>query len=170
MANCKNGPAEKHLQSAMGSALDIALRKRNRPAIIDFLINHGAKVDGYSLVPDEEGYREHEKRWIELAKTLPNNILADELKDFLFPNTTESPSSPARKSVQEFNFRQRFEKVRPADIMHRGAEVWMISSCLHRFRGVQRVKEIVGEGFEYTMSAISPEFDLMVLAALRNDR
>ena len=33
----------------MAKAFDTALLKRNRSAIVDFLINNGAKVDGYSL-------------------------------------------------------------------------------------------------------------------------
>lgn len=63
----------------MGSALDTALLKRSRPEIVDYLVNHGAKVDGYWLKVKPKEKKIVIERWTKLARTVPGNILHPKL-------------------------------------------------------------------------------------------
>lgn len=118
---------------AMAKALQTALLKKGRAMLVDYLVNHGALVDGYEMPkfnPAKENQDQPKPRnrqnWEELVKTLPLTVYSNSERDN--PN---------------FDVRQWFE---------------------------QRMVKYIGPGFDYHMSTITPEFDLMILAAFRNER
>eukprot|EP00961_Rhodomonas_salina_P261064 3528152-Rhodomonas_salina.1 len=68
--NRKTANDETAEQLAMDRALDTALCKQNRPDLVDYLVNNGAKVDGYNLKGVKSDKRaEAENRWKQLART-----------------------------------------------------------------------------------------------------
>lgn len=158
--NRKTANDETAEQLAMDRALDTALCKQNRPDLVDYLVNNGAKVDGYNLKGVKSDKRaEAENRWKQLARTVPGNILKDQrLKKLLDPPPPNVAGGTDPAVVQR---EKSFRKSSTAD------KDWLEE---FQFCFEQRVKEIVGAGFDYKMSAITPEFDLMILAAMRNDR
>jgi len=159
---------EKEFETAMNSALDTALCKRNRPELVDFLVNNGATVKNYWLkTPADAAYPENEERWRNLARSVERSLLPDELVLAIRPKNLPPhqprPESPIRIASVQLKRAMSFPAAAPAaSATADGGDF--------RAKFGKCVMNLVGSGFAYEMSLVSPEFDLMLLAALRNDR